>query len=87
VPFRIELYGNYISDEVTGFFNWPNSCSRAVATERRTQPLTETTTRNIIGCNGGQMVRKACKSTDICEPTVYNCGLKPGVRENILRDM
>jgi hypothetical protein len=40
-----------IPDEVTGFFNWPNSSSRTM-TLRLSQPLTEMSTRNLPGGKG-----------------------------------
>jgi hypothetical protein len=40
-----------IPDEVIGFFNWPNSSSWNMAPES-TQPLTETSTRNLPGSKG-----------------------------------
>jgi hypothetical protein len=45
-----------IPDEVIVFFNWPNlsSCTMFM---RSTQPLTEMSTRNISGVNGGWRVR------------------------------
>jgi hypothetical protein len=57
-----------ISDEVTGFFNWPNPSSRTM-TLGSTQPVTEMSTRNLPG--GKE--RPACKAdnlTVICEQTV-----------------
>jgi hypothetical protein len=54
---------------------------------RRTQPLTETSTRNILGGKGGQTASKVGNFTVICELIVYKSGLQPGVHENILRDM
>jgi hypothetical protein len=52
---------------VTGFFNWPNPSSRTM-TPGSTQPLTETSTRNISG-GTGRTVRTADNLTAICEPT------------------
>jgi hypothetical protein len=45
-----------ISDEVIGFFNRPNPYSRTMAVGW-TQPLTETSTRNLPGVKGSQRVR------------------------------
>jgi hypothetical protein len=47
-----------IPDEVTGFFNWPNSCSRAMALGS-TQPLTEMSARNLSGLKSDSSVRLA----------------------------
>jgi hypothetical protein len=55
-------------DEVIGFFNWPNSSSRTMALGS-TQPLTEMSTRNLPGGEGGS-ARKAENLTAICEPIV-----------------
>jgi hypothetical protein len=40
-----------ISDEVTGFSNWPNPSSRAMAMGSA-QPLTEMSTKNLPGGKG-----------------------------------
>jgi hypothetical protein len=55
-------------DEVIGFFNWPNPSSRTMALGS-TQPLTETSTRNLPGGKGRQ-ARAADNLTAICEPIV-----------------
>jgi hypothetical protein len=55
-----------ISDEVIGFFNWPNSSSRTVALGP-TQPLIEMSTRNLRG-GKRRPARKADNLTVICEP-------------------
>jgi hypothetical protein len=50
------------------FFSLPNPSSRTIAVGS-TQPLTQTSTRNLAGSKG----RPACKAdnlTAICEPTV-----------------
>jgi hypothetical protein len=57
-----------IPDEVTGFFNWPNSSSRTMALGS-TQPLTEMSTRNLPG-GEGQPARGADSLTAICEQIV-----------------
>jgi hypothetical protein len=53
-----------IPDEVTGFFNWPNPSTCAVALGP-TQPLTEMSTRNIPG-GKERPARKTDKLTAIC---------------------
>jgi hypothetical protein len=45
-----------ILNEVIGFFNWPNTSSRTMALGS-TQPLTEMSTRNLLGVKGGWHVR------------------------------
>jgi hypothetical protein len=50
------------------FFNLPNLSNRSMAMES-TQPLTETSTRNLPG-GKGRPVRKADNLTAICEPIV-----------------
>jgi hypothetical protein len=55
-----------IPDEVTGFFNSPNSFRRTMALGS-TQVLTEITTWNLTG-GKGRPGRKADKLTAICEP-------------------
>jgi hypothetical protein len=57
-----------IPDEVSGLFNWLNPSSRIVAPES-TQPLTEMSTRNLVG-GKRQPARKADNVTAICEPIV-----------------
>jgi hypothetical protein len=57
-----------IPDEVN-FFNLPNPSSRIMALGS-TQPLTEMSTRNILGGEGWP-ARKADNLTVICEPIVY----------------
>jgi hypothetical protein len=57
-----------ISDEVIGFFNWPNPSSRTMALGS-TQPLTEMSTRNLHG-GKGRAARGADNLTAICEPIV-----------------
>jgi hypothetical protein len=54
-----------IPHEVTGFFNWHNPSSHAMALGS-TQPLTDISTRNPPGCKGWP-VRKADSLTAICE--------------------
>jgi hypothetical protein len=56
-----------IPDGVIRFFNWPNPSSRTV-TMGSTQPLTEMSTRDLLGGKGRQ-ARKA-DLTAICEPIV-----------------
>jgi hypothetical protein len=55
-----------IPNEVIGFFNLPNlaSCTMALGS---TQPLTEMSTRNLLG-GKGLPARKAANLTAICEP-------------------
>jgi hypothetical protein len=57
-----------ISNEVTGFFNWPNSSSRTM-TLGSTQPLTVMSTGNLPG-GKGRLARKADNLTAIYEPIV-----------------
>jgi hypothetical protein len=57
-----------ISDEVTGFLNWPNPSSSTMALVS-TQPLTEMSTRN-LPWGKGRPARKAGKLTALCEPIV-----------------
>jgi hypothetical protein len=57
-----------IPDEVTRFFNWPNTSSRTMALGL-TQPLTEMSTRNLPG-GKGRPARRADNLTAICEPIV-----------------
>jgi hypothetical protein len=54
-----------ILDEVTGFFNSPNPCSRTMVLES-TQLLTEMSTRNLPGGKGGPE-RKSDNLTTIYE--------------------
>jgi hypothetical protein len=58
----------WIPDEVIGFFNSPNPSSRTVALGS-TQPLTEMSTRNLLGGKGWP-ARKADNLTAISEPIV-----------------
>jgi hypothetical protein len=53
-----------ISDEVNGFFNWPNPSSRTMALGS-TNPLTEMSTRNLPEGKGRKV-----DLTAICEPLV-----------------
>jgi hypothetical protein len=53
-------------DEVIGFFNLPNPFSDTV-TLGSTQPLTEMSTRNLLGSKG-LPARNAENFTAICEP-------------------
>jgi hypothetical protein len=67
-----------IPDEVIGFFNWPNPSSRTMALGS-TQPLTEMSTRNLLGGEGrpareadnltavSRLSRK-CGSLDVSQP-------------------
>jgi hypothetical protein len=57
-----------IPDGVIGFFNLPNSSSRAMALGP-TQPLTEMSTGIFLELKG-RPARKADNLTTICEPTV-----------------
>jgi hypothetical protein len=57
-----------IPDEVTGFFNSPNSSSRTMVLGS-TQPVTDMSTRNLPG-GKVRSARKADNLTAICEPTV-----------------
>jgi hypothetical protein len=56
-----------IPDEVTEFFKCPNPLSRIALGS--TQPLTESSTRNLPGAKG-RLVRKADNLTAIFEPTL-----------------
>jgi hypothetical protein len=58
-----------IPDEVTGFFSLPNPSSHTVALGS-TQPLTKTSTRNLLG-GEGRPGRKADNLTAICELIAY----------------
>jgi hypothetical protein len=58
-----------IPDEIIGFFNLHNLSSRTVALGS-TQPLTEMSTRNLLG-GKGRPVRKAHNLTATCEPIVW----------------
>jgi hypothetical protein len=51
--------------EGIGFFSWPNPSSHTVV-QGSTQPLTEMSTRNLLG-DKGQPARKADNLTNICE--------------------
>jgi hypothetical protein len=51
------------------FFNWPNPSSRTMSLWS-TKPLTEMSTRNILG-GRGRPARRADNLTAICEPIVY----------------
>jgi hypothetical protein len=57
-----------ISDEIIGFFNWPNPSSHTMVLGS-TQPLTEMSTRNLPGGKGWP-VRGADNFAAICEPIV-----------------
>jgi hypothetical protein len=57
-----------IPDEVTGFFNLPNSSSGNMALQS-TQPLAEMGTRNLSE-EKGQPEKKAKNLAAICEPIV-----------------
>jgi hypothetical protein len=57
-----------IYDMVVGFFNWPNPSSRTMALGSA-QPLTEMSTRNILGSKGRSA--RTAVFTAICEPIVY----------------
>jgi hypothetical protein len=57
-----------ISDEVVGFFNWPNPSGRSMVLGL-TQPLTEMSTRNLSG-GKERPALKADNLTIICEPIV-----------------
>jgi hypothetical protein len=58
-----------VLDEVIGFFNWPNPCSRTMALGS-TQLLTEMSTRNLPG-GKGRPARKADHLTAIRESVVW----------------
>jgi hypothetical protein len=58
-----------IPDEVIGFFNWPNPSSRIMA-QVSTQPLTEMSTRNLLGGKKMRPARKADNLAAIYEPVV-----------------
>jgi hypothetical protein len=49
------------------FFNWPNPSSRTMALGSN-QPLTEMSTRNLVGVKG-RPAREAHILSAICEPT------------------
>jgi hypothetical protein len=55
-------------DGIIGYFNWPNTSSRAVAL-RSSQPLREMSARNLPGVKGRPAL-KADNLTAICEPIV-----------------
>jgi hypothetical protein len=57
-----------ITDEVIGFFNWPNPSSRTMALGS-TQPLTEMSTSNLPG-GKGRSAREGDNLPNFCEPTV-----------------
>jgi hypothetical protein len=57
-----------IPDEVIGFFNLPNPCSRIMAVGSA-QPLKEISTR-ILPVGKGRPARKADNLTTICVPIV-----------------
>jgi hypothetical protein len=57
-----------VPDDVTKFFNLPNPSSRTMALES-TQPLTETSTRNLFR-GKERPARKADNLAAICEPIV-----------------
>jgi hypothetical protein len=57
------------TDEVIGFFSWPNPSSYNTALES-TQPLTEMSTSNLPG-GTGQLAHKVDKLTTTCEPIIY----------------
>jgi hypothetical protein len=57
-----------IPDEVTKYFNCPNTSGRTMALGSA-QPLTEMSTRNLPGCKG-RPARKADNHTAICESIV-----------------
>jgi hypothetical protein len=57
-----------IPDEVIGFFNWPNPSSLTIALGS-TQPLTEMSTRNLLG-GKGRPARGADNLTTTCGPIV-----------------
>jgi hypothetical protein len=58
-----------ITDEVTGFLNFLNSYNNAM-TMGSTQPLTEMSTRNLLG-GKGRPALEADNLTETREPTVY----------------
>jgi hypothetical protein len=47
---------SFIPSEVIGFFSWPNSFSRSMALGS-TQPLTEMSTRDLLGVKCGRSIR------------------------------
>jgi hypothetical protein len=57
-----------ISDEVIGFFNWPNLSSCIIALGS-TQPLTERSTRNFPG--GKEWPARKADNFTVCESIVY----------------
>jgi hypothetical protein len=61
-----------IPDEVIEFLNWPNISSRTIALGS-TQPLTETSTRNVPGGKGWP-ASKADNLKAICEQIIQKCG-------------
>jgi hypothetical protein len=69
--YKPEGRGFAVPDEVIGFFNWSNPSSRTMAL-RSTQPLTEMSTRNLLGSKG-RPARKA-DLTAVYEPVSRKCG-------------
>jgi hypothetical protein len=65
-----QMVAGSIPDEVIRifFFNLPNPSSRTMA-PGSTQPLTEMSTRNLLGCKG-RLARKADSLTAICESII-----------------
>jgi hypothetical protein len=57
-----------IPDEVIGVFSWHNPSSSIMAL-RSTQPLTEMSTRNLLG-GKEQSARNADNPTAVCEPFI-----------------
>jgi hypothetical protein len=58
-----------ITDEVIGFFNWPNPSNRTISLGS-TQPPTEISTRDLPGGKVWPAL-KADNLTAVCEPIVY----------------
>jgi hypothetical protein len=59
-------WGRLITDEVIGFFNWPNPSSRTM-TLGSTQPLTEMSTRRLTSPSSVSRLSTECGSLDVSQ--------------------